>query len=54
MWLLSKYSGTFIFTLLALVRVQKDFLEVRHVLDNSGGFSDMTSNSLKLWKYKSL
>ena len=37
-----RYSGLFVYALLALARVQKDFLGIRRFLDNSGRSSYVT------------
>ena len=50
----TSYSGTFIYTLSALAWFLKDFPEIIHFLDNSGRPYDITSNLMKLPKYKGL
>ena len=37
-----RYSGIFIYRLLALASVENDFPEIRHFLDNSGCSSNIT------------
>ena len=47
-------SRVFVSILWALIRAYKIFPEIRNFLDNSGRFSDSTTNLMKLRKHKSL